>query len=165
MGAEVVGVTGHQNLTAKSIPHVRRAVRDVLASRSPVVGLTALAEGADQVFAEVVLALGGTVVAVVPAHGYIDTFASREAQDRYLRLLAEAQEVIELPYERPTEEAFFAAGREVVDRSNLLLAVWDGQSAGGLGGTADIVAYARERGLPTIVIWPDSARRKRAAGG
>lgn len=125
----------------------------------PVVGLTALAEGSDQVFAEVVLALGGKVIAVVPSRGYIDTFMTHEAKDRYVRLLSEAEEVIKLPYEHPTERAFLAAGREVVDRSSLLLAVWDGQSAGGLGGTADIVAYARERGLPTIVIWPDTSKR------
>jgi hypothetical protein len=159
----VVGITGHQNLTSESIPAIRHAIRKNLAPRMPVVGMTSLAEGSDQIFAEVVLALGGRLVAVVPSKRYVDTFVTNEARESYLRMLAEAKEVIELPYEDPTEMAFLAAGREIVDRSGLLLAVWDGRAAGGLGGTADVVSYARERGLPTIIIWPVSAKRKARA--
>lgn len=156
----VVGITGHQNLPAESITYIRRALQDVLRSHRPLVGLSALAEGSDQLFAEIVLALDGTLVAVVPAHEYIDTFAAGDAQDRYVRLLARAREVVSLPFEQPTEEAFFAAGREVVDRAELLVAVWDGELADGLGGTADVVDYARERGLPTIIIWPEGVTRR-----
>jgi hypothetical protein len=51
-------------------------------------------------------------------------------------------------------------GRAVGDRSNVLVAVWDGQPARGLGGTADVVvAYARERGVLVQVIWPEGATR------
>ena len=50
-------------------------------------------------------------------------------------------------------------GRAVVDRSSVLVAVWDGQPSRGLGGTADVVAYARERGVPVEVIWPEGASR------
>jgi hypothetical protein len=46
-----------------------------------------------------------------------------------------------------------------VDRSSVLVAVWDGQPARGLGGTADVVAYARQRGVPMEVIWPRGATR------
>ena len=51
------------------------------------------------------------------------------------------------------------AGKVVVDRSSVLLAVWDGQPSRGLGGTADVVAYARQRGVPVTVIWPEGASR------
>jgi hypothetical protein len=50
-----------------------------------------------------------------------------------------------------------AGGRAVVDRSDVLMAVWDGQPARGLAGTADVGAYARERGVPVEVIWPEGA--------
>jgi hypothetical protein len=46
-----------------------------------------------------------------------------------------------------------------VNRSDRLLAVWDGKPAQGLGGTGDIVAYAKSRGLPTTVIWPEGLVR------
>jgi hypothetical protein len=51
------------------------------------------------------------------------------------------------------------AGKVVVDRSSVLVAVWDGQPSRGLGGTADVVRYARERGVPVEVIWPEGATR------
>ncbi|HEY1620682.1 MAG TPA: hypothetical protein VGG25_23870 [Streptosporangiaceae bacterium] len=40
-----------------------------------------------------------------------------------------------------------------------LWAVWDGQPARGYGGTADVVAHARSKGIPVRVIWPEGARR------
>jgi hypothetical protein len=46
-----------------------------------------------------------------------------------------------------------------VDRSDVLLAVWDGRPARGFGGTGDVVAYARRRGVPVEVVWPRGAER------
>ncbi len=52
-----------------------------------------------------------------------------------------------------------AGGRAVADGCDLLLAVWDRKPAAGLGGTADVVAYARKRGTHVQVIWPEGASR------
>jgi hypothetical protein len=67
--------------------------------------------------------------------------------------------VIKLEFDEPTEEAFWAAGQRVVEESEQLIAVWDGRPAGGLGGTADVVAYAQKLGKNVLVIWPTGARR------
>jgi hypothetical protein len=64
-----------------------------------------------------------------------------------------------LEHTESTEAAHMEAGKVVVDRSSVLVAVWDGQPARGLGGTADVVAYARERGVPVTVVWPEGATR------
>ncbi|MFD9950235.1 hypothetical protein ACFWYW_56045 [Nonomuraea sp. NPDC059023] len=40
-----------------------------------------------------------------------------------------------------------------------LWAVWDGLSARGFGGAADVAAAARDRGLPVRIFWPDGATR------
>jgi hypothetical protein len=37
--------------------------------------------------------------------------------------------------------------------------IFDGTPSQGVGGTADVVAFAGERGVPTTVVWPPSARR------
>jgi hypothetical protein len=37
-------------------------------------------------------------------------------------------------------------------RAEVLIAVWDGLPARGLGGTADVVAYAKQCGRPVEVI-------------
>jgi predicted flavoprotein YhiN len=46
------------------------------------------------------------------------------------------------------DQAYAAVGRYVLEHCDVLIAIWDGQSAQGLGGTGDIVAQARQRGLP-----------------
>ena len=41
-----------------------------------------------------------------------------------------------------------------------LVAVWDGGPGTGKGGTTEVVAEARTRGIPVTVIWPDGAARE-----
>jgi len=41
----------------------------------------------------------------------------------------------------------------------LFRAGWSGSGQNSYGGTADVVAYAREHGTPVRVIWPDGAQR------
>ena len=48
----------------------------------------------------------------------------------------------------PMRRPFLRAGRRVVDLSDRLFAVWDGEKARGVGGTAEIVDYARASGKP-----------------
>ena len=43
-------------------------------------------------------------------------------------------------------------------RADVLVAIWDGQGAQGLGGTGGIVAEARERGLP--LAWVHAGNRR-----
>jgi hypothetical protein len=124
-----------------------------------IIGITCLADGADQLFAQAVLALGGRLEVIVPAKQYRDGL-SPQAQPDYDQLLAQADSIEQLPFVESTEEAHMAAGKLIVDRSDLLLAVWDGAPARGYGGTADVVAYAREQGVPVEVVWPTGACRE-----
>jgi hypothetical protein len=73
--------------------------------------------------------------------------------------LEAAHSVTRLDYAEPTEEAFLAAGKSVVDNCQVLIAVWDGKPARGLGGTADIVRYARDTGKAVSIVWPDGIDR------
>ena len=41
-----------------------------------------------------------------------------------------------------------AASTSMVDEADDLFALWDGKPARAYGGTADLVAYAREHGTP-----------------
>jgi hypothetical protein len=155
-----VGATGHRYLHAGTARVVERALRERLA-RVPadvLVGVSSLADGADQLFAEAILALGGSLEVIVPAARYRDEL-SDESRSAFDRLLARASAVKRLDYEESTSEAHMAAGRVVVERSEVLLAVWDGRPARGMGGTGDVVAYAVERGVPVEVVWPTGADR------
>jgi len=154
-----VGVTGHQGLTPNTEKLVADAMDRQLRDVQELVGITSLAEGADQIFAERVLAAGGQLTVILPAARYALTFPQGPARQHYEDILSRAERVIHLPFDEPAEEVYWAAGKEVVDRCDLLLAVWNGKASGGLGGTADVVAYARKKGRPAIVIWPPNAAR------
>ena len=105
------------------------------------------------------LAAGGALEVIVPCAGYGTSLATDEGRARFDELRAAARTVITLPYPEPSEEAYLSAGQTLVDRCDHLFAVWDGRPARGLGGTADIVRYARSRGRPTTVLWVDGVVR------
>lgn len=124
-----------------------------------LVGYSSLAVGADQQFAQMVLTLGGRLRLVIPSADYSSTFTNDTDLAKYERLLSEADSFETLDFPGPSEQAFLAAGKVVVDRCDVLLAVWDGAPAKGLGGSADVVAYARHQGKDVRVIWPDGVTR------
>ncbi len=64
-----------------------------------------------------------------------------------------------LPFREDGSAAHMAAGLVMVERSDLVLAVWDGQPARAFAGTADFVEYARHVRVPVAVIWPPGAAR------
>ena len=126
-----VGVTGHRHLAdPSSWAWVAAEVDRILGRlRSPLVGITSLAVGADQLFAEAVLRQDGRLEVVVPLAGYEQTFAAGRDRHGYERLLARAAEVVVLPRAGSDEEGYMAAGRSVVDRAVLLVASRGGQPA------------------------------------
>lgn len=139
-----VGITGHQRLADPSAwAWVRHELSTVLRRNiGSLVGVSSLAIGADQIFADLVLRLGGALEVVIPFPGYAQKFTeSRDAQE-YERLLRSASGVETLQRNGSDEEAYMEAGLRVVNTSDLLVAVWDGQPPSGFGGTADVVGYA-----------------------
>jgi hypothetical protein len=156
-----VGITGHQDLPASARREIETRMRETLATHGEpgLIGVGSLAAGADQLFARVVAEVGGELEVVVPCSGYESTFTTARERAAYHAALATARSVERLSYPGPSEEAFLAAGVAVVDRCELLIAVWDGQPARGLGGTADIVDHARGVGRDVVVIWPAGTRR------
>lgn len=154
-----IAVSGHRNLPEGSVHMVDKAIRAALSDRpAGVTGLTSLADGADQIFARAVLDLGGNIEVVVPAEKYRDELPE-QARAHYDRLLAKAVAVHRLPFTESTPDAHMAASKLMINEADEMYAVWDGRPARGYGGTADVVAYARERRIPVLVIWPDGAQR------
>lgn len=149
-----VGITGHQRLEdPEGWPWVAGVMREELARVAPpLVGVTSLAVGADQLLAQLILERGGTIHAVLPFADIERSFAPEDVS-AYRQLARQATiEVLDTP--GTDEDAYLAAGQRVVEMSNLILAVWNGKPAKGKGGTADVVAYARRRGVPLIHIDP-----------
>jgi hypothetical protein len=77
---------------------------------------------------------------IIPCDNYESTFDDDNHRQAYRRLLSAATSIERLDFPEPSEVAFFEAGKRVADRCDLLLAVWDGEKARGLGGSGDVVA-------------------------
>lgn len=154
-----IGITGHRGLTGHTARLVDKALRTELgAVTGELVGVSSIADGADSLFAHAVLDLGGSLVVVLPSAGYREAFpASYRAE--YDELLGRASRVVQLDHAEPGGQAFMDASARMLDEVEWLLAVWDGEPARGFGGTADVVAEARGRGVPVTVVWPEGARR------
>lgn len=155
-----IGITGHSNLTPDTVPLVAEALRTVLAGADrPVVGVTCLARGADQVFARVVLELGGEVEVVLPAADYRERKVKPENAADFADLIGKASTVTTMPFEQSNRDAYMAASEAVLTGVEAMVAVWDGQPSDGHGGTGDVVVAARDRGMPVTVVWPAGAAR------
>ena len=165
-----IGVSGHRvtpKLPEQSLAPLRTQIdrlfaafaseaRADAASRhaAEIVIVSSLAEGSDRIVAEAGLAAGFTLQAILPfaRAEYARDFGAAASRAEFEALLARAAEVVELDGNadrRP--RAYEAAGFAMLARADLLIAIWDGEKAAGVGGTADIVtrAIAEEK----LVVW------------
>ncbi|MFD6099098.1 hypothetical protein ACFVWN_22765 [Nocardiopsis flavescens] len=157
-----LGITGHSDLGEETAALVRRALDRELAAFGggpELVGVSCLARGADQVFAEAIWEARGTLEVILPAVDYREAVVAAEDLYRFDGLLMRAASVRYMPFRHADEEAYAAANTAVLARVERLIAVWDGRPGGERGGTADAVAAARRHGVPVHVVWPRGAVR------
>ncbi|HEX3388815.1 MAG TPA: hypothetical protein VHT94_07240, partial [Streptosporangiaceae bacterium] len=152
-----IGVTGHRRLTdpATLLPGIRAAIQGVIErflgpeAEPALLVISALAEGADRlVAAEVLAGPDATLEASLPLPPaeYLGDFTGDASKAEFNDLLGRAASVWLARPGASRDEAYERAGRHVVDRADVLVALWDGEPPRGRGGPATIVAYAREQG-------------------
>jgi hypothetical protein len=150
-----IAVTGHTNLPRPAATMVSRSLVSVLrrTSLARFRGVTCLADGVDQIFAEAVITVGGTYEVILPARDYRARAIRPENVNRFDVLMSRAAAVHEIPCTESNEEAFAIANVEMISRSHRLIAVWDGRPSR-QGGTAHAVAIAERAGVGVLRIWP-----------
>ena len=156
----IVAVTGHRpNRLHIGVDRVAEHLDGVFATLAcdpksePCIAVSALAEGADRLFARAALAHGFELRALLPfaSTDYETTFGDTSTTGHYRELLALASDVIEMPGTLAEDTAGYeAVGRRLVDECDVLVAVWDGKPAAGRGGTPEIIAYALSKARKTI---------------
>ncbi len=111
-----------------------------------------LADGADQIAAEIALELGFELHAILPfERGLYRTTLHRSGLARFDSLLDRATCVLELPGSLDEQvEAFVMTGRATVSHCDVLIALWDGLPQRGRGGTGEVVEIALTRGTPLV---------------
>ena len=157
-----IGVTGHRKFenpasltraTLEALGRIKAMMPALPEAGLEIVVISALAEGADRLVAELILAEPGSRLEAalpLPASDYVGDFEDAESKQQFEDLLGQASRTWTAPQTASREEAYERAGCYVVDRSDVMIALWDGKPARGRGGTAAIVAYARDRKVPLV---------------
>lgn len=118
-----------------------------------------VAEGADTLCVEIarVLDLPVHLLLPLPEGDFAQDFSSSEAWERSklqlekARLRPSRDSVHRVSGESSRPECYFNQGFHMLEALDVLVAVWDGEPAKGMGGTGDVISQARAIGVH--VIW------------
>jgi hypothetical protein len=156
-----IGVTGHMNLTPSTVILIREGIRRALVPYpvAELIGVSCVAAGADTIFAEVVLELGGALQVILPSADYRSRKVKPDHANRFDYLVQQAATVRTMSFAVANRDAYQAANEALVVAADRLLAVWDGNTPADKGGTAAVVQYARSRHVPVDILWPRGAER------
>jgi hypothetical protein len=155
----IVGVTGHRDIREADVPALEAAVAGLFAElragypTTPLMVLSPLAEGADQLVARVAAREGirYRVPLPMPADEYRRDFSGTALRE-FDRLLAGADASYVIRYfpgnndenvaepERRAEQ-YALVGAHLTRASHALIALWNGEESGAIGGTAQIVHF------------------------
>jgi hypothetical protein len=179
-----VGVVGHRpdRLKSANLDDLRATLKTILSviqqqvaefgtGNSALFGalppairaISPLAEGTDRIFAEEALALGFELCCVMPFSQaeFEKDFAPGKSLEppgslqRFQKLVDQAATKFELDGLRVREGlAYGIAGRTVLNQTDVLLAVWDGETTDKRGGTEETMRDAAKMGIP--VVWIDA---------
>jgi hypothetical protein len=164
----VIGIAGHRDLRDEDLPTLSNAIKSIFLElksqykHTPLILLSALAEGADRLAAWVALSkdVGACLLVPLPMEQSIyEQDFDRDSLVEFRDLLSQAHGHLELPLvEGNTRQSIAQQGHErnlqyesvgkyIVQRSQILIALWDGVENNLMGGTAAVVRFQRE-GLP-----------------
>jgi hypothetical protein len=179
----VIGITGHRDIREEDRPGLEDKVKEIFLklrqdySSTPLILVSALAEGADRLAADAALSLGIGVrlVAVTPMP--IDLYAvdfdsfsvletslgtvavSSTSREEFSALLDKADGCFELglaegnhwdAVAKPGPERdrqYELVGQYIARQSQILIALWDGVESNRVGGTASVIHFQIE-GVP-----------------
>lgn len=156
----VISVTEHRFLREldELIPSID-GVLDLIKAQWPgrmVTVISALAEGSDRLVVQRLLERWDARLVVplpLPEDLYLQDFRSPDLRQEFLDLLAQADEIVRFPADIGRPNGYAAASDYLLDHCDLLIALWDGEPAQGDGGTGNVVAAARQLGLPIAWIY------------
>ena len=174
----IVGITGHRDLRSEDRDLLKKKVSAVLTDLkrdylentpdTPIVILSGLAEGADQLAAEVAVSDHGAIlVAALPMEDaeYREDFRGKsalspDAEAEFDRLLNLAAAVYEIPYRQGNSRSAVQTNQEqrdqqyqdlahfIVRHAHLMIALWNGdERERKTGGTWQVIEYTRN-GIP-----------------
>jgi len=149
-----IAITGHRDIiVTKQLKIDLKSFFKKLKSKYETVKLLSpLADGADRLVADIYLEIfkeEARLIVPMPFNKerYMEDF-DNQSKENFLDYLKIAEDVIEVKNTQGCN--YKSVGIYVTDKSDILLALWDGTFNHKSGGTGDIVKYAREKDKEVI---------------
>ena len=164
-----IGVTGHRRINNEKLIQIKikkvliEIIDKLIYTPYELVVLSPLAEGADRIVAREIMNLENRdrdgqssleAILPLPVDEYIKDFGTLESREEFRSFLDSAESIGVLPEAESREASYENVGRYVVEKSDILMAIWNGKRAAGRGGTSDIINYALD--LNRYIVWIDS---------
>jgi hypothetical protein len=164
-----LGITGHRKLPSghaaeilssidSCLQFLKACAKNTVPKSIKYCMISLLAEGADRVAAFSALKNGFLLKSLLPFPRdiYIQDFFSAPSREEFSLLLQKSDSIRELTFHGSVKEmAYYSAGKLMLEHIDILMAVWDGNESTKHGGTASIVALAKEMSIPILWINPE----------
>ncbi|MDB5135329.1 MAG: hypothetical protein JWP37_1932, partial [Mucilaginibacter sp.] len=170
-----IGITGHRDLSAEQQaalePVIERAIENIVYyHHNPhnkalfVLFTSPIAKGADTLFAHVALTYlkfgdgGLRIYLPFEKEEYIRDFDTLKEKTEF-EVLLKNPKVTEVTCinqlsSNNRDELYLQVGQKMVNDNEYVIAIWNEEKAKGTGGTAQIVAYAKDKGKNILLINP-----------
>jgi hypothetical protein len=157
----VIGIVGHPDLTGATLKLLERELTARLAAPDPVHRTCVVRAGAGlpEAFARAARATGLPLLVVLPSRGALPVPLPEREAIAAGEMITGAERVRLLGFDPRDHGSCVTADERLIAGCRRLLAVWDGSWSTRRDATAHLVAYARGRGVPVEVLWPDRATR------
>ncbi|WP_367326379.1 hypothetical protein [Streptomyces sp. HUAS ZL42] len=156
----MIVAVGHTDLTPAALELVEAELKVRLDRFDEgAAGMVRAGVGLPLAFARAVRAAGRRLVVLLPAQHSVPAVLPEPDRAATRELLLLAEEVRLVAYDPADRDARVGADERVVRAGGGVLAVWDGSPSDGRDATAHLVAFARSRGIPVELVWPEGAAR------
>ncbi|HEX4342839.1 MAG TPA: hypothetical protein VH255_05585 [Verrucomicrobiae bacterium] len=154
-----VGFSGHRKLANPAVvaTGIASALDRLAVDFGHLAVIASAASGSDTLFLEEAerRQLPIRLVLPFPKKRFEEDFSPAEWQ-RVVPLIDKALFIEEIAGPANDDEAYLETGIVTVERAEILIFVWDRKPAAGMGGTGDVVEYARAFGKPLLIIDPET---------
>jgi hypothetical protein len=144
-----IGVIGHCDLGGQEeFSYVHLCLHEILTTLRKkyhtVKAISAISEGADSIFAQSAVSMGIQLESVIPFDEFTSDFTKQETYERYKCLRNKSESEIRINFTERSGRAYRKSMEWVVFKSNVVIAVWDGEEIGSVGGTWEAVSLCKK---------------------
>jgi len=156
----IVACTGHRPKKLAPAPEcysiqflksLTKLAEKYLKQLNPYMVVSGMALGWDTAIAQAAIKLNIPLIAAIPFAGQERSWTVKD-RERYKKLLKLAEQTIIVNTGGYSRENMMSRNHWMLDRSDTVLALWDGSSQ---GGTAEAIAYAKSTNRKIVNVWSD----------